>query len=107
MPQLTMKELDERLSALETEVEAQGATLVSTTVLSGNTALSVLVTDETPEWGLEIIRGVIQALHAVRLQSAQEYALALEAKYFPSESEFDSDSDVEEEDEPKSSAVVV
>ena len=38
-----------------------------------------------PEWGLEIVEALIEALNGVRLQGAQEYAIALGAKYFPPE----------------------
>ena len=38
-----------------------------------------------PPWGIEIVEALIEALKGVRLQGAQEYALALEAKYFPPE----------------------
>ena len=41
--------------------------------------------DVLPAWGIEIVEALIEALKGVRLQGAQQFALALEAKYFPTE----------------------
>ncbi len=49
-------------------------------------------TGPVPGWGLEIVEALIEALNGVRLQGAQQYAIALKAKYFPPE-------DVAEEEE--------
>jgi hypothetical protein len=36
---------------------------------------------ETPQWVIDIVQGVVEALHGVRLQGARTQALQLEQKY--------------------------
>ena len=78
----TTGEMDERLAGLEATVELLYGRItdLETTI---NSFLGI--EDNLPPWGLEIIEALIEALKGVRLQGAQEFALALEAKYFPVE----------------------
>ena len=88
MPQLTMKALDERLTALETYAEnaeawAQNAAIGLDELFERTEGFETA--DTIPAWGLEIIEALIEALHGVRLAGAQVFELALKAKYFPAE----------------------
>jgi hypothetical protein len=94
MPQLSMKQLDERLQVLEEPQDMSGD---SPDLYTRVAALE----QEMPaqfEFGvpgpdfLYIVEALIEALHGVRLAGAHNFALALEAKYFPPE-EVDTDGD--------------
>ncbi len=96
MAQLTLKILEQRIAEndarLEIVEDAIAAEVDVAQVWSfdeNGESLQITVeptpADALPTWGIEIVEGVIEALKGVRLQRAQEYALALEAKYFPPE----------------------
>ena len=96
MAQLTLKILEQRIAEndarLEIVEEALAAEVDVAQVWSfdeDGESLQIAVVEDTPAplppWAIEVVEGVIEALKGVRLQRAQEYALALEAKYFPTE----------------------
>ena len=62
MPNLSMKQLDERLKVLEELERVEGA---------------------PPEWLDDVLLGVITALRQMRQQGAYTLSNELEAKYFP------------------------
>ena len=66
MPNLSLKQLDERLKAVERLVETPVVTAV-----------------EDPEWLGDVLVGVIAALRQLRQQGAYNLAIELEEKYFP------------------------
>ena len=62
MPNLSLKQLDERIRELE---------------------IGAVVVDAPPEWLDDVLVGVITALRQMRQQGAYNLALELEEKYFP------------------------
>ena len=96
MGQLTLKKLDQRLEdyaayANQRLDEADGRLGVLENPEVGELVFAdeetlVTVSVSTQEFDLlEIVEALIEALKGVRLQGAQTFALALEAKYFPPE----------------------
>ena len=77
MPQLTMKDLDRALRALEFRVQ----------IIENEDDGPTVESDSVPQWGLDMVEALIEALHGVRLQGAQQYAIKLQAKYFSEEPE--------------------
>ena len=94
MGQLTLKELDLKIDNLVEVVNDQakiaGEGFVEVDRLIGKLREQQQQDIGDPEF--DVIQGVIEALHGVRLQRAGEMAASLEAKYFPPE-------DVEEVEE--------
>ena len=99
MGQLTLKvlqndtdealtDLEGRLSSLEAVMDGEAAKLIFEHI-EVESALpdsdDAVPTSAVPAWGIEIVEALIEALKGVRLQGAQTFALALEAKYFPTE----------------------
>ena len=99
MTQLTLKELAQRIEDLAADIHIEDV-LLRLGALEDTKfpplalgedgeliSLTVPATDANPlpAWGLEIVEALIEALKGVRLQGAQTFALALEAKYFPLE----------------------
>ncbi|KKM73993.1 hypothetical protein LCGC14_1404820 [marine sediment metagenome] len=68
--------LEGRLSSLEAVLDGEASKLIFE---------SIDVEEGIPQWGLEMVEALIEALHGVRLQGAQQFALALQAKYFPTD----------------------
>ena len=66
MANLSLKQLDERLKAVENLIYAPGVSI-----------------DAPPEWLDDVLLGVITALRQLRQQGAYTLAEELEAKYFP------------------------
>jgi hypothetical protein len=104
-------ELGQRLTNLESEIVSLGKVVVATNELAANAAFALLDEDgpqvdlsslldrvialeaefstpdsdayRIPEWGQDVLVGVIEALNSVRLARAMELEQALVAKYFP------------------------
>ncbi len=91
MAQLTLKELAQRIEDLAADIHIEDIQLRLDVLEeaqvwdSSQAALDSDTTDAIPPWGIEVVEALVEALKGVRLQGAQTFALALEAKYFPLE----------------------
>ena len=73
MAELSLKQLDERLIAVEEALQALWTAFENATI----------AVVDAPEWLDDVLVGVINALFQIRQQGAYNLAKELEAKYFP------------------------
>ena len=90
----TNKELEDRIRAFDMRLSDVGIQVEN---LEGQiTTLGQTLYDDAhtvPQWGLDMVEALIEALHGVRLQGAQQYAIKLQERYFPEDGEESSSTD--------------